>query len=126
MTKRARLLARMHDVLAEEPPLRVLNVAEYGCASLPRAVGTLRTATLEPVDPILPRIGVPVLIIRAEHDRLSSAGWVEHLAGLGPDIQVVQLPGAGHDVFHRAADAVAEVAAPFLVWRPGSEVAAGQ
>ena len=59
--RRVRLLARLHSALGDEPPLRVLNVAEYGCASLPRAVGTLRCAVLEPIEETLPGIGVPAI-----------------------------------------------------------------
>jgi pimeloyl-ACP methyl ester carboxylesterase len=110
----ARLLARLHDALPDEPPLRLLNVAEYGCASLPRAVGTLRYAVLDPIEQAMPRIGVPVLVIRADGDSLSSLDWAAYLAGLAPEGRLSRLPGLGHDAFYRAADAVAAVAAPFL------------
>jgi pimeloyl-ACP methyl ester carboxylesterase len=112
--RRARLLARLHGVLGDEPPLRVLNVAEYGCASLPRAVGTLRCAVLEPIERVMPRIGAPVLVIRADGDQLSSRDWAGRLARLAPDGRLARLPGLRHDAFYQAADAVAAVAAPFL------------
>ena len=111
---RARLLARLHGTLGEEPPLRVLNVAEYACAGLPRAVGTLRGAVLDPIEQAMPRIGVPALVIRADRDYLSSLDWAGHLAGLAPDGRLARLPGLGHDAFYQAADTVAAVAAPFL------------
>jgi pimeloyl-ACP methyl ester carboxylesterase len=112
--RRARLLARLHRALGGEPPLRVLNVAEYGCASLPRALGTLRWAALEPIEPMLPRINVPVLVVRADQDRLSSLDWAGQLAGMAPDGRLARLPGLGHDAFYQAAGTVAAVAAPFL------------
>jgi pimeloyl-ACP methyl ester carboxylesterase len=111
---RARLLARLHRALGDEPPLRVLNIAEYGCASLPRAVGTLRCAALEPIEQALPRISVPVLVIRADQDQLSSLDWARQLARLAPEGRLAELPGLGHDAFYQAADTVATVAAPFL------------
>jgi pimeloyl-ACP methyl ester carboxylesterase len=111
---RAGLLARLHSALGDEPPLRVLNVIEYGCASLPRAVGTLRCAALAPIEQALPRISAPVMVIRADHDRLSSLDWAGRLAGLAPDGRLARLPGLGHDAFYQAADTVAAVAAPFL------------
>jgi pimeloyl-ACP methyl ester carboxylesterase len=111
---RGRLLARLHGALGEQPPLRVLNVAEYGCAGLLRAAATLRGAVLEPIEPVMTRIGVPVLVIRADHDHLSSLDWAGHLAGLAPDGRLARLPGLGHDAFYADADAVAAVAAPFL------------
>jgi 2-hydroxy-6-oxonona-2,4-dienedioate hydrolase len=111
---RARLLSWLHGALGDDAPLRVLNVAEYGCASLPRAVSTLRSAVMEPIEDALPRVAAPTLVIRADQDQLSSLGWAERLAGLAPDGRLARLPGIGHDAFFRDAGAVAAVAAPFL------------
>lgn len=111
---RIRLLARVHGALGDQPSLRVLNIAEYGFASVPRAVGTLRWAVLDPIEQALPRIGVPTLVIRADQDHLSSLDWARHLAGLAPDGRLARLPGLGHDAFYQAAGTVAAVAAPFL------------
>jgi pimeloyl-ACP methyl ester carboxylesterase len=104
----------LHRALGDEPPLRVLNIAEYGCASLPRAVGTLRCAALEPIEQALPRISVPALVIRADQDQLSSLDWARQLARLAPAGRLAELPGLGHDAFYQGADTVATVAAPFL------------
>lgn len=111
---RARLLRCLHSVVGEDPPLRILNIAEYGCASLPRAVGTLRGAVLEPIEQVLPRVGVPVLVIRGDQDSLSSLEWAGRLARLTPDGRLARLPGLGHDAFYQAAGTVAAVATPFL------------
>jgi pimeloyl-ACP methyl ester carboxylesterase len=111
---RGRLLSRLHGTLGDEPPLRLLNVADYACASLLRAGGTLRSAALEPIEQALARVDVPVLVIRAEHDRLSSPAWAACLARLVPDGAVAALPGLGHDAFYQAPDAVAAASAAFL------------
>jgi pimeloyl-ACP methyl ester carboxylesterase len=111
---RVRLLERAHERLGGDPPLRLLNVVEYACASLPRAVSTARCAVLEHLEDALPRIDVPVLIVRAEQDHLSSLDWAESLPSLTPDGRLVRLPGLGHAAFHGAPDAVADVVAPFL------------
>lgn len=112
---RAHLLGRLHGILGSEPPLRVLNLAEYGCASLLRAAGTLRDAVAEPIERVLPQAGGPVLVIRADQDRLSSLEWATRLAQLAPDGKLARLPGLGHDAFYRAPGAVTAVAAPFLI-----------
>jgi pimeloyl-ACP methyl ester carboxylesterase len=111
---RSGLLIRLHGVLGDEPPLRVLNIADYACASLLRAAGTLRCAVAEPIEQVLPRAGVPVLVIRGDQDRLSSLAWAGRLAGLAPDGQLARLPGLRHDAFYQAPGAVAAAAAPFL------------
>lgn len=113
---RVRFLAGLHGALGDDPPLRSLNVAEYGCASLLRAVGTLRCAVLEPIEQALSHVVVPTLVIRADQDRLSSLEWAGRLAGLAPGGELARLPGPGlgHDAFYRAPGVVAAVAAPFL------------
>jgi pimeloyl-ACP methyl ester carboxylesterase len=111
---RARLLGGLHRALGDDPSLRILNIADYGCASLPRAIGTLRYAVAEPIEQALPRVSVPVLVIRADQDRLSSLAWAGQLATLAPDGRLARLPGLGHDAFYRAPAAVAAAAAPFL------------
>jgi pimeloyl-ACP methyl ester carboxylesterase len=111
---RARLLSQLHGALGDEPPLRLLNAADYACASLLRAAGTLRSAVLEPIEQALARVDVPVLVIRADHDRLSSPAWAACLASLVPDGAVAALPGLAHNAFYQAPDAVAAAAASFL------------
>ncbi len=120
---RVQMLARLHGALGEEPPLRVLNVAEYACAGLPRAVGALRGAVLDPIELAMPRIGVPALVIRADQDHLSSLDWAGHLAALAPDGRLARLPDLSHDAFYQAADAVAAVAGPFLAAGADSRLA---
>jgi hypothetical protein len=73
---RVLLLRLLHGVLGEGASLRLLNVAEYGCASFIRAAGALRAAVREPIERALPCVGAPVLVIRGDHDHLSAAvGW---------------------------------------------------
>lgn len=62
---RARLLSGLHRALGDDPPLRILNLAEYACAGPPRAVSTLRSAVQEPIEQALPGIAAPALVIRA-------------------------------------------------------------
>lgn len=114
---RARLLSGLHRALGDDPPLRILNVAEYACAGPPRAVSTLRSAVQEPIEQALPGIAAPALVIRAGQDHLSSLPWATRLASLLPDGRLAQLPGPGHDAFHAEPGTVAAVAAPFLAAR---------
>jgi pimeloyl-ACP methyl ester carboxylesterase len=50
----------------------------------------LRHAIEEPVS----RLGVPLLVIRGVDDRLSTPGWGRQLAGLVPDGEYLEMPGA--------------------------------
>ena len=111
---RANLLARLHPVLGADPPLRLLNVAEYACASIPRALSTVRCAVLEHTEDALVPVSVPTLVVRPEKDHLSSADWARNLVARLPDAWFVGLPGLPHSAFHGAPDVVADVVAPFL------------
>lgn len=119
---RVHLLSRLHDALGDDAALRVLNIAEYGCASLPRAASTLRSAVLEPIEVALPDITVPTLVIRADRDHLSSLDWAGGLARLLPDGRLARLPGAGHDACYQHPDTVAAAVAPFFHARAGERM----
>lgn len=114
---RAQLLSRAHDLLGDRPSLRVLNVAEYAVASLPRAVSTVRCAVLEDMERVLPDVSVPTLLLRADQDLLSSLEWARELAAAAPEGRLVRLPGLGHAAFYRFPGAVADAAEAFLAGR---------
>lgn len=112
--RRAHLLGIAHDVLGEEPSLRVLNVAEYAVASLPRAVSTVRLAVLERLEDVLPHVQAPTLVARAERDHLSSREWARQLTRLLPDGRLAPLPHVGHAAFYADPRLVADAVEPFL------------
>jgi pimeloyl-ACP methyl ester carboxylesterase len=112
--RRVLLLALAHRLLGQDPPLRVLNVAEYACASIPRAVSAVRHAVADSIEDHLRQIPAPVLVIRGGEDRMSSSGWAARLSRLMPDGRLTRLPGLGHDAFWRDPGAVADAAIPFL------------
>lgn len=111
---RAVALSHVHDLLSDPPTLRVLNAGEYALASLLRAVSTVRCAVLERIEAVLPQITVPTLVVRAEHDHLSSPEWARRIAELAPRGRLHELAGLGHAAFYSSPTAVAEVTAPFL------------
>jgi 2-hydroxy-6-oxonona-2,4-dienedioate hydrolase len=111
---RIRLLADAHDRMGDDPSLRLLNVASYAFASVPRAVSTARFAVSEEMERGLPRVAAPTLLVRADRDPMSSLPWARQLVGLLPDGRLARLPGHGHTAFYFAPDAVAGVVGPFL------------
>ncbi|KNC18370.1 hypothetical protein AC792_12030 [Arthrobacter sp. RIT-PI-e] len=56
-----------------------------------------------------PRIRIPTLIIRGEHDAVSPREWVSRLAGDFPDASTVEIEGAAHSVMHAHAREVAQL-----------------
>ncbi len=111
---RVRLLGRLHGSLGDEPSLRALNVAEYPCGGIPRALGTLRYAVVDSIEDVLPAVRVPTLLVRADQDRLSTLGWAERLAAMTPDGHLRRLARSGHGAFVQEPAAVAAIISAFL------------
>jgi pimeloyl-ACP methyl ester carboxylesterase len=79
-----------------------------------RSVRTLRRALEDPVEEKLGEIEVPTLVVRPERDHLAPAEWVERVAKLIPDAELVVLPKAAHAIGHRTAARLTALLVPFL------------
>jgi pimeloyl-ACP methyl ester carboxylesterase len=112
--RRIELLTHIHRLCGDNPPLRLLNVAEYATASLPRALSAVRCAVLDQIETVLPDIQVPTLMIRADRDQLSSLAWAQELAATLPDGHLIALPHADHTAFFTQPERVASLAGAFL------------
>lgn len=53
-------------------------------------------------DAVLPRIRGPVWIAHGEHDRLIPYQQAEHLKALSPQVQLLRVPGVGHNDIQRS------------------------
>ncbi|HET9731294.1 MAG TPA: alpha/beta hydrolase [Acidimicrobiales bacterium] len=94
--------------------LRSLLVREYLASGLFRALSTVRHALNDDMTRRLPRVGVPVLVLRGEQDGNVSAGWAETVADACPAGSVEVVPGTDHDAQFNAPDMVAEAVARFV------------
>jgi pimeloyl-ACP methyl ester carboxylesterase len=79
-----------------------------------RSVRTLRRVLEDPVEEKLEDIEAPTLVVRPEHDHLVPADWVERVAELIPDAELVVLPKASHAIGPRAAARLTALLVPFL------------
>jgi len=72
------------------------QVAAWAGVLCPERVAgvALASPTVDPAARSLPRLPMPVLVLRAERDRLSTDTWVARLTDLAPDARGVRLPGA--------------------------------
>jgi pimeloyl-ACP methyl ester carboxylesterase len=89
-----------------------------------RSVRTLRRALEDPVEEKLVDIEAPTLVVRPERDHLVPAKWVERVAELIPDAELVVLPKGGHTIGPRAAARLTALLVPFLA--EGEEALAEQ
>lgn len=111
--RRIRALAALHRRLGE-PPLRLLNLIEYACASVPRAVGTVRAAAADDIARSLSAVRAPTLILRSDGDHLSTRRWAGGLARGAPNARFAAIPGTGHAGFHETPERVARMVVAFL------------
>ena len=99
--------------LVEGASLRRLVATEYAAAGPARALSTYRHALRDDLADRMPRLGVPVLVLRGEHDRLVSPGWAVSLADRAGG-SYKEIPGADHDAQFNRPDAVADAVADHL------------
>jgi pimeloyl-ACP methyl ester carboxylesterase len=99
---------------AEQPTLGSLIRHEYLAAGPARALSTWRHALRDDIADRIPRIAVPLLVLRGGEDGLVSAGWARRLAEAAPDGRYGEIPGIDHDGQFNAPDPVAEQVSAFL------------
>ena len=114
----ARSLVRQAGRLAldgpREPAAELPWVAaDYLRCGPSRMLRTLRDALAPDVEERLPRMDLPVLLVRGRADPVAPQPWLEHAADLLPDARVVVVPGA-HAVNYSHPAELADVIVPFL------------
>jgi 2-hydroxy-6-oxonona-2,4-dienedioate hydrolase len=118
MAGRLQLWAR--DVLVrpatdgQHRSLGELIAREYLAAGIPRVLSTYRHALRDDLLGHLKEVKVPVMVVRGEEDRLVSPGWAREVASSVPGTEVVEIPGADHDVQFHSPDSVTEAVSSFL------------
>ena len=89
--RRLRLLGSKAD-----PELFARLLRKIAKRKVSSMVGTLALAQIHDASDVLPRVGVPVLVVAAGQDPLTSRGAMEQLVSEIPDAQYLLLSDAGH------------------------------
>ena len=79
-----------------------------------RFFATGRFAFASRMEDDLPRVHVPVLVVRGERDAFVSPAWAERVTRLLPNGELAVIPGAPHAATYTAPDAVARLVRSFL------------
>jgi len=79
-----------------------------------RIFATARAALADAPEQRLPRIEAPVLVVRGEHDALTTPDWARRCAALAPRGAFVELTGAAHAAHVSHTRDVAELVERFL------------
>ncbi|MDQ6883578.1 MAG: alpha/beta hydrolase [Candidatus Dormibacteraeota bacterium] len=114
----ARTTARqMFRFMRDLPRERVLEYAinshDYWRTGFPRAWETMQIALADRIEEKLPRMRMPVCIVRGAHDPIVSQRWVEDLARVLPKGRLIITPGA-HTPNFSEPDSFAGVVRAFL------------
>lgn len=92
--------------------------ADYLQAGIRRPLQTLRDALHDPVEAKLPRVDVPVLVMRGENDAITPQRWAEEVAALLPRGELRVVPGGAHVLNFDSATPVAAAIEDFVVRLP--------
>ena len=105
------------DLVREPPALWALVARDYLVAG-PRGVLAAATSALEDrPEEKLPGITSPVLVIRGEHDALTTRAWAQRCAELAPLGAFAAVPGAAHAPHFSHPHVVAALVERFLAER---------
>ena len=81
----------------------------------PRAMRQLwRQAAPDPIEERMPRLRVPVTVVRGTRDRLCPHDWAARLAAAAPGGRLVEVPRAAHLVVTTRPNEVARLLAPLV------------
>jgi pimeloyl-ACP methyl ester carboxylesterase len=97
----------------ERPSLIGLVLKDYARMGL-RLVSEVRSMVHPPIEDDLPRLTVPTLLVRGEHDAIAPRRWVDEVARRAGTGRVVVIPWWGHAVNYSAAGALVQAIAQFL------------
>ena len=97
----------LRDIPREPLSLLPLHVKDFLVAGPGRVLATLRDAMRDPFAAKLPRLQMPALVVRGEHDPLAPQYWAEEVAQLLPYGRLAIVPSAPHAVNYSCPDAFA-------------------
>lgn len=97
-----------HDTLLEPPLANWAVLRDYARTGPRWYLRTLPVMLGYPTEEALPRLPVPLLVIRGELDPIAPHDWAEQMWRLAPDARLVEIEGAAHVAMYSRPQAVAE------------------
>jgi 2-hydroxy-6-oxonona-2,4-dienedioate hydrolase len=102
------------DSTREAPTQPFLTLYDYWATGPYRTWRTLQHGLRDPFPEKLPRITIPVLVVRGARDPIAPQDWAEEVARLLPCGRLVVIPGGAHTVNYSTPDRLVRVLRPFL------------
>jgi 2-hydroxy-6-oxonona-2,4-dienedioate hydrolase len=98
----------------EPASLGWISLKDYRAAGLRRAWMTFKLVLADRIEDKLPRIHVPVMVVRGERDPIVPQDWAEQAATLLPRGELLTMPGVGHTINYSAPERLVDAIRPFL------------
>jgi 2-hydroxy-6-oxonona-2,4-dienedioate hydrolase len=92
-------------------PIVIRDFIDIG---LPRFIATFHYGLQDRIENFLPQLHIPTLIVRGSRDPLVPQLWVELVASLPPQAQLVIIKGAGHNVNYNSPTSLTHSINTFL------------
>lgn len=99
---------------SEPPSLQGVVLRDYRDAGLRRVLRTFGYAIKDPIEEKLPRVRVPMLVLRGSRDSIVSQEWAEEVTRLLPLGTLMLIPGAAHTVNYNSPTELVRAVRPFL------------
>lgn len=113
-TALAQALRLLRVAPRERPSQLLLAAHDYLESGIVRSFRTYRHALRDRIEEKLPRMMMPVLIVRGGRDPIVSQRWVEEATALLPDGRLRVLPDVPHAAPYSAPDELTAAIVPFL------------
>jgi pimeloyl-ACP methyl ester carboxylesterase len=102
------------DSTREAPTQPFLTIFDYCVTGPYRTWRTLQYALHDPLEVKLPRIRIPVLVVRGARDPIAPQDWTEEITKLLPCGRLVVIPGGAHTVNYSTPRRLVRVLRPFI------------
>jgi 2-hydroxy-6-oxonona-2,4-dienedioate hydrolase len=99
----------LKNSVTEPPSLGPTLIRDYAKAGVIRSVRTLRLFVRDQIEEKLPRVAVPVLVVRGGLDPIVPERWANEIVQLLPNAQLSNIPGVGHTANYSASLEIARV-----------------
>jgi pimeloyl-ACP methyl ester carboxylesterase len=103
----------LRDLAFEDLKQAPIILADVRDAGPRRVLATLRHSVRHRLERRLPLVQAPILVLRGQHDRIASSGWVEQVAALARTGTAGTVARAAHNAITTAGTDVASRAAVF-------------
>ncbi|HTD18866.1 MAG TPA: alpha/beta hydrolase [Ktedonobacteraceae bacterium] len=107
-------LRLLQDARCEPLSYMPVLLREYLAAGITRTLRTLQYAFEDKIEEQLPRVHIPMLVVRGSRDPIVPQDWATQVDYLLPDSQLILVQGAGHAVNFNSPEELVRIVRAFM------------